>query len=146
MITTSARDRTSSPAASPPLRSFGPSPGLIFAENTILPNEPEKLLKTNDRSEKYGALSPALTRVNRLLEVPQQPQRLFIHEREELHHHHRAQRPFRVDPVERVLHPRPRQTPRRPSARVPRLVDQEPVREPVRHARVEIHVARNRRP
>jgi hypothetical protein len=48
-----------------------------------------------------------LTRVDGFLEIAQQPDRLRIHKREELHHDHGAERSPRIDPVERVLHARP---------------------------------------
>src|SRR4051794_5875272 len=48
-------------------------------------------------------------RVNRALEVLQHTDCMSIAEREELHRHHRANLPVRVDPEEGVVHSSPRQ-------------------------------------
>src|SRR5579883_290448 len=84
--------------------------------------------------------------VNGALEIAEKPDALLVGEGEELHHDGRAQTPARIDPVISVVHTGPGQTPGRTPSLIGGGIHQEPERVLVDSARMEIHVAGDRRP
>src|SRR5438128_7357574 len=72
-----------------------------------------------------GHRRSAQTAVNRALEVAEETHGVFVHKRQELHQQYGANRTLRIDPVEGVVEPGPRQASGGAASRVRRGIDEE---------------------